>query len=208
MTTQEIFKYTREHPVYWTSDTHWGHKNIIKYCNRPFSNVEEMNCKLVENWNKMVEEDAIIFHLGDFAFGGTTMWKEIRSALRGRIVLIKGNHDFDKWRPEYDSLFDGVYPQLRLNLHGTSIYMNHFPFLCYPGYYNKENPTIQLFGHVHSMPEHYTNGMKSDNPDIQRLSSLLPTQYDVGVDNNNYTPVSWETIQQIITKQIKNHGIQ
>lgn len=56
--------------VFFTSDTHFGHSNIIKYCNRPFKDKDEMNETLISNWNKVVPEDGIVIHCGDFAFAG------------------------------------------------------------------------------------------------------------------------------------------
>jgi calcineurin-like phosphoesterase family protein len=55
--------------VWFTSDSHASHRNIIKYCNRPFKSVEEMNAKLIENWNALIEPGGLTFHLGDFCFG-------------------------------------------------------------------------------------------------------------------------------------------
>ena len=57
--------------VYFTSDTHFQHGNIIKFCNRPYSNVEEMNNAIIENWNSVVGPNDIVFHLGDFAWSGS-----------------------------------------------------------------------------------------------------------------------------------------
>lgn len=59
---------TNEQNIFFTSDTHFWHENIIKFCNRPFSSVEEMNDTIIENWNKVVGENDIVFHLGDFVF--------------------------------------------------------------------------------------------------------------------------------------------
>ena len=63
--------------IFFTSDTHFGHKNILKYCDRPFESVSVMNEALIENWNKVVDENSLIFHLGDFNFGGINFFKEI-----------------------------------------------------------------------------------------------------------------------------------
>lgn len=73
------------------------------------------------------------------------------------------------------------------------IYLNHNPFLCFAGSYTE---TWQLFGHVHTGP--YNNGI-----DESRLHMLFPTQYDVGVDNNNFTPVSYAQVREIILKQVE-----
>ena len=75
-------KFEKNHEkTYNTSDTHFGHANIIRLCNRPFKDVEEMNEKLIENWNKVVPEDGTVFHLGEFAFGG----RELRNSVIPRL---------------------------------------------------------------------------------------------------------------------------
>ena len=80
-------KYPDGSKIFLTSDTHWGHERIIEFCNRPFKDVEEMNYKLIDNWNKKVPVDGLVFHLGDFAWGGYPFWKKIREQLNGRIIL-------------------------------------------------------------------------------------------------------------------------
>lgn len=182
--------------TFFTSDTHFGHANIIKLCNRPFKDVEEMNEKLVENWNRVVPEDGTVFHLGDFAFGGSNVWKSIIPRLNGHINLIIGNHDRKNLRQGYMSYFDMVVPQLQIEIEDNSIYLNHYPFLCYGGSYRG---VWQLFGHVHSGPQ-------ADGLDISRLRVLLPTQYDVGVDNNNFTPISYREVKEKIESQ-KNESL-
>lgn len=81
-----------------TSDMHFGHANIIKYCNRPFSDVDRMNEVLIHNWNQRVKEDDIVYHLGDFCFkggveGGISKPQYWENQLNGKIIHIKGNHD-------------------------------------------------------------------------------------------------------------------
>lgn len=182
--------------TFFTSDTHFGHANIIKLCNRPFKDVEEMNEKLVENWNKVVPENGIVFHLGDFAFGGSALWNNIIPRLNGRIYLILGNHDRKNIRQGYMDKFVDVVPQMQIDIEGRSVYLNHYPFLCYGGSYRDENSVWQLFGHVHSGP--HSGGL-----DCDRLGILFPYQYDVGVDNNNYTPISWQQVKDVINQQIE-----
>ena len=188
--------------VFFTSDTHFGHKNIIKYCNRPFSDVDEMNKALIDNWNKVVSEGDIVFHLGDFAFGGFPLWESIRSRLNGSIYLIRGNHDFKQNlqnKERLERMFEKVVPQMQISIGGQTIILNHYPFLCYHGSY--DNSVWNLHGHVHS-------GLKCSGKDIERLIHRFPGQYDVGVDNNNYYPISWKQILNIINYQIKNSNGQ
>jgi len=79
--------------VFITSDHHFFHKNIIKYCHRPFKTVEEMNEYMIKRWNKIVSDNDLVFYLGDFALTNKTNLKKIRERLKGRIIIILGNHD-------------------------------------------------------------------------------------------------------------------
>lgn len=184
--------------IFFTSDTHFCHKNIINFCNRPFGSVEEMNEKLIENWNKVVTNRDIIYHLGDFCFGGSAEWHTILGRLNGRITLIKGNHDYKNLRAGYDRLFENVTDKMLIKIGNRQIYLNHEPFLCYGGTYrNKQDLVYQFFGHIHSGPR-CTSGK-----DYDRYSSMLfPFQYDVGVDNNEFIPVSFEEIDAIIQSKL------
>ena len=182
-------KYTKEEAehLFFTSDTHFDHKNIIKYCNRPFSSVQEMNQGLINNWNSVINPDDIVFHLGDVSFGGNTNLINYVSQLNGHIILIKGNHDRKLQQSICDKLFDYSCQQLTLNIDGITVFLNHFPFLCFSGTYNTDK-SIQLFGHIHSGP-------LSSGPDIDRFNKYgVYNQYDVGVDNNYYKPISWNEI--------------
>lgn len=185
--------------IWFTSDTHFGHTNIIKFCKRPWETTEEMDEALIERWNSVVKPDDIVFHLGDFAFATNGRWKEIIQRLDGHIYLIVGNHDEIRY-PGHQvfDLFEGVTTQLALKIDNRHIYLNHYPFLCYGGAYRSSGQAvIQLYGHVHSGPH-------CEGKDTDRLSITFPYQYDVGVDNNNYTPVSWEQVKEIIQKQVED----
>ena len=195
---KQLIKFsTKDQNIFFTSDTHFWHTNIIKFCDRPFRSVEEMNDAIIDNWNRVVGENDIVFHLGDFCFCGSDKFKEIIEKLNGHIYLVVGNHDWKTINDWSASKFEGVYQQLSISIDGQKIYLNHYPFLCYAGTYRKNKDAIwQLFGHVHSS---HTNKIGLDN---DRLSMLFPTQYDVGVDNNDYTPVSFEQVKAIIETQI------
>ena len=102
--------------TFFTSDTHFGHAAIIQYCSRPYKSVEEMNQVLIDNWNSKVKKDDIVYHLGDFIFGGSKLWYEIFSKLNGNIVLIMGNHDARNLRKDYDNLLYYRTNQLKINI--------------------------------------------------------------------------------------------
>lgn len=161
-----------------------------------------MDETLIENWNNKVPKDGLVFHLGDFAWGGYNVWKNVREQLNGNIVLIKGNHDDKNLTATAEKeLFDFVTYQLKLEIEGRKIYLNHYPFLCYGGTYRAKNDLIfQAFGHVHLGP------FQNKGRDNKRCEILFPTQYDVGVDNNNFTPISWHELNDKILKQIEEYG--
>lgn len=187
---------TTQVKIWFTSDTHFGHKNILTFCERPFNSVEEMDNAIIERWNSKVGKDDIVFHLGDFAFASNKRWQELIYKLNGKVYLILGNHDVVRWPGTYTmQLFDRVENQMMLKIDNKyNVYLNHFPFLCYDGTYrNPEDCTIQLHGHVHQR-------IGDIGKDAQRLQYRFPYQYDVGVDNNNFYPVSWEEILKIIHK--------
>lgn len=190
--------------VYLTSDHHFNHGNILKFCKRPFNSVEEMNEALIANWNNKIPEDGVVFHLGDFAWGPISQWRPIVERLNGKIILIKGNHDTNqlKSQAQFDELFGYSTMQMLIEVEKRKCYLNHYPFLCYAGTYRPDDQLVySAFGHVHMHP----NDTSADAP---RLKMLFPTQYDVGVDNNNYTPISWYEFDAIIKKQLENNKIQ
>ena len=187
-----------ESGIFFTSDTHFGHSKIIDYCKRPFSSIEEHDKTLIQNWNNVVGQDDTVFHLGDFAYGNSQFISNIIKQLNGNIILIKGNHDLRNMNPTLYNMFSDAVYQARILIDKQTVYLNHFPFLCFEhGDINlyKDNYSIQLFGHVHSGP-------LTSSEDVNRLNILFPTQYDVGVDNNNYTPISWIDVKNKIKQQI------
>lgn len=186
--------------IFFTSDTHFYHENIMKYSNRPFKNADEMNEYIIEQWNNVVPEDGIVYHLGDFGFGTTRNLVKLIKRLNGKINLITGNHDRKQLKDRvYESCFESVSMQRYIYVEGQAIYLNHVPFLCYDGVY-RQRKTWQLFGHVHTTP------MGVDGLDGPRLAMLFPTQYDVGVDNNGFCPISFNKVRDIINKQIENYN--
>lgn len=187
---------TTQTKVFFTSDTHFGHSNIIKYCQRPFNSAEHMDEVLINNWNEVVSPQDIVFHLGDFCFGSDKEWIKILQRLNGTKYLILGNHDLKKIANsnQIKDYFADINMQMRLVVDKQKMLLNHYPFLCFEGGYQN---VWQLFGHVHSSK--HSTGL-----DKERLVHLFPTQYDVGVDNNNYRPVSFAQVSQIITEQQAN----
>lgn len=192
---EKKYQFQSSKNIYFISDPHFGHANIIKYCNRPFNSVEEMNAKLIENWNNRVKPNDIIFILGDIAFGGAGVFEEIVPKLNGQKYLVLGNHDYKNVRERYREWFVDVAPKMFISIDGQPIILNHEPLLCFGGQMN--NRTWHLFGHVH------TSKNSSQGSDYERVKKMCsPSMYDVGADFNNFTPISFEEVRIKIERQI------
>ena len=183
--------------LFFTSDTHFNHANIIRFCSRPFETVEEMNEQLILRWNEVVAPDDTVFHLGDFALGGSAVWTKVLDRLNGKIHLIMGNHDLKNLRQGFMGRFEEVTMQRYIQVGKVSLYLNHHPFLCFEG--GQRDNFWQRFGHVLTCPN-------NTGVDADRLPLLYPTQYDVGVDNNDYRPVSFLEVERRILRQIEKAG--
>lgn len=158
--------------IYFTSDLHFGHKNIINYCNRPFSSVEEMNEKLIENWNSVVKPNDIVYNLGDFSFHSDP--RQFTERLNGEHHLILGNHDRIGQLNRCNFASIKHYNEIKID--GIKIVLFHYPMISWNGSFHG---SWQLYGHCHG-----TNKIILDN------------SMDVGVDCNNYLPISFDEIKE------------
>jgi len=175
--------------IWFTSDTHFWHRNIIKYCNRPVSSVEEMNEFLIQKWNEKIKPDDVVWHLGDFAFCGKDKAIEILERLNGEKNWILGNHDYGlvkKIGPYFDEILDYTLLKIHLNYEADDgeirqyhqpIVLCHFPILSWD---MMRHGSWHLHGHCHGT--------------LPKTSAL---RLDVGVDCHNYSPISVEDIQNI-----------
>jgi len=189
--------------VWFTSDTHYGHKNIIRYAGRPFPSVEVMDKEMVERWNSVVQPGDVVYHLGDFAFCPADEAIVIAQRLNGHKHLIFGNHDkrlrkdsrFIKcWESTQDFLEIRVADETLTDGRdrGTRrITLCHYAMKVWNHSYRG---TWQLFGHSH--------GTLHDDPNSKQL--------DVGVDCWNFIPVSYEQVREKMEKKtfvpVDRHG--
>jgi calcineurin-like phosphoesterase family protein len=164
--------------IYFTSDTHFNHTNIIKYCDRPFEDINEMNKVLIKNWNKRVGKREIIYHLGDFGFGKI---EDILNRLNGQIILIQGSHEKSAFI--HKDRFKEIVPLKEILYQKQAIVLCHYAMRVWPkSHYN----SWHLFGHSHGTLE------------------PIGKSWDVGVDNNNFTPLSFNEIKEIMDKRENN----
>jgi len=184
--------------IYFTSDNHFCHNNIIRYCHRPFSDIESMNSHMIESWNKTVTPEDEVYYLGDFSFKATKRSvRYIMNRLNGKKYFIKGNHDrseylnnllnaklIEWWKYNHDFTYE----------HEGKTY--DFSLSHYPHYPTKEmgseSTQICLFGHVHGIFEHHGTYVHKNGG------------IDVGVDNVGYEPISIVKIINLIENQKKS----
>jgi calcineurin-like phosphoesterase family protein len=132
--------------MFFTADLHLGHKNIIKYCNRPFDNVDDMDRVIIDNINRVVGQRDQLFILGDFAFRGKQP-DEYRSLIKARVVhIILGNHDK---RGRFGS-FSSVENVREISHFGQKVFLSHYPHRSWP---SRQHGSWMLYGHVHGQLE-------------------------------------------------------
>lgn len=181
--------------VFFTSDLHFQHKNVIRFCGRPFENTKDMELKLIENWNSVVSNKDIVFDLGDVLwFDGRHDAKRILNQLNGIHYVILGNHDNKKnFELCYKVIVCETCTQVfiqTLDNKTQEIMLSHFPLLTWP---HIDNNVINLFGHIHSGPNADPNG-------VDQNLTLHQNQMDVGTDAWNYKPISLDFINSILKK--------
>ncbi len=164
--------------IYFTGDTHFGHKNICQLSDRPYKSVEEMDEALINNWNKVVGDDDEVYHLGDISLTGKPRTREILTRLKGKIYLIRGNHE--KAAMACKSRFEWIKSCFQLHMNEHYFVLFHYPIASWNGLHKG---TIHLHGHSHG-------------------SYSVPGKImDVGVDALGYKPISIDAVIEAMNKK-------
>ena len=155
---------------FFTSDQHFGHKNIIKYCNRPFESVTQMDDEIISKWNEAVGDSDTVYVVGDVSFYNIGLSRRIIKKLNGKKILIRGNHDKSA-RSMIEMGFDQVFDKLDYELpDGRKALLYHYPMPdSLIGDYD-----VLIHGHTHAKPASAISGKK----------------FNVCVDAWDFTPVS------------------
>ena len=157
---------------YFTGDQHFGHANIIRFCDRPFATVEEMDAEIIRRHNEVVGPDDTVVHAGDFHFRGGRAAQSYLEELNGQHIFVRGNHD--RW-------MGADAPRiLEMTLEGQRLVICHYAMRVWP---RSHHGSWQLYGHSHG--------------------TLAPVglQWDVGVDNNDFRPVSFARLGEIMAER-------
>ena len=178
--------------IWFTSDTHFCHENIIKYCERPYADASQMDEALISKYNEVVKDNDTVYHLGDFSMDSYTpeikavrepYLIEVFKRLKGKKILIIGNHDHS-YLELYSKLFETMFPyyEIKNDANKSKIILSHYPFESWNG---KNHGWIHLHGHSHGQ------------------ALILKNRYDVGVDSNNFYPISIDDMYLKVKEQNK-----
>lgn len=183
--------------MWFTADLHFGHANILGGNQRPFATLSQMEQALIANINERVGVDDHLYVLGDFAYGGSV--REAR-VLREKIAcknvhLVHGNHDMDYAEGEGAGTFATEQDYLEIApgfANGHKLVLFHYPIMSWNG---KRRGSLMLHGHIHSHGAEYN--------EKNRARGIL--RYDVGVDANDYVPVSRDEILAFFKDELKKY---
>lgn len=174
--------------IWFTSDQHFGHTNIIEYANRPFRTVEEMDREMTERWNSLVKTDDVVYQLGDFTLSGYRGFEHYIEQLNGIIYFIPGGQD-DRWISQYKKMepSDKFYilpPIFLTKVKEVELVLCHYPLLSWE---RSHHGTIHLHGHTHGSIGCMgrSEGMSALPPGERRGNRI-----DVGVECNGFYPVN------------------
>lgn len=167
---------------FFTSDEHYGHVNllILNFCNRPFKDIYEMDQELIRRHNEVVSSGDIVVHAGDFAVKNRLSVNHYINQLKGEHIFLKGSHD--KW------IKGDIQHIWTKKIEEEYVIACHYAMLVWP---KSHYGSWQLYGHSHGRLNLETMGK----------------QYDIGVDNNNFYPVSFQQIKEIMKTKPDNFNL-
>ena len=182
--------------LFFISDTHFNHENVIKYEDRPFANAAEMNEALIRNWNEVVQPDDTVIHCGDFALGtNKDNIVDIVNSLNGKIRLVRGNHDSPAKLEIYKAM-----PHKIISIDNMLV-LDHKAF---PADISKSRKIIVC--HYPIVPKMLEN-MTADNPEIVfvhgHVHSKMPMynpyyhSFNVSCDVTDYAPICWDGMRSL-----------
>jgi len=177
-------------PIFFTSDHHFWHPNIIKYCDRPFASLAGMHATLIAKWNAVVPPHARVYYLGDFGFGGRDDLRTMLARLNfTQMIFVKGNHDRSiTWIDGIDPRVFSFKGPLTVNHNGQTYILTHEPYLGPAG-------SINLHGHIHN--DYMT---EVDGPGYPNGIWKERLRFNVGVDCHGFRPWRLSEIEAEIRK--------
>lgn len=175
--------------MFFTADTHFRHANIIRFCNRPFVDIDEMNEAIIKSWNDTVSKNDTIYHLGDFALGKNGDVRKIIQRLNGKIYLCKGSHEksAEANRDLFVAIKDNYSIKVFVEGKEQHIFLSHYLHKVWP---KSHYSAWHLYGHSHSRMDKYA----------RKEGKLL----DVGVDGHDFKPWSLKEVVEVMNTRPPN----
>ena len=166
--------------IFYVSDTHFGHENVIRFQNRAYNSVEEMNSDFIRRWNKKVKNNDTVYVLGDMFFR-CDYAEKILTELNGEKHLLVGNHD-GSWMTKFDATpyFESINSLITVSVGNVGATLCHYPLVTWP----HMNRTYMIHGHLHDETDFDFWHVLRDNDRI----------LNAGVDINGYEPVTLEEL--------------
>ena len=171
--------------IFYTCDLHFGHKNIIKYDNRPFKDVDEMDHVMIELYNARVQNDDIVYIIGDLCYrsGHSADW--YLRQLKGHKYLIIGNHDDPVLKnPKAMELLEGIEKMMEIHDGDKHICLCHYPMTEWNSYYYG---SWHVYGHIHNCRDETNEIMRKKNHALNAgcmINNYMPVTFDELVKNN------------------------
>lgn len=173
--------------IYYTSDLHLGHNNILKLCSRPFPDINTMDSEIIHNWNTVVQPNDDVYIIGDFSYGASVE-KAISylERLKGKKHLIIGNHDEKNLKDaRFRSMLVSVDSYLEVLDGNRMVCLFHFPIAEWHGYFREKY--YHIYGHVHN---------RNSSPGARFIKGEVKA-FNAGVDVNGFFP---KTLDQLISE--------
>ena len=173
--------------IYYTADLHLNHQAVIRYCNRPFETVEEMNETIVSNWNKTVNKNDDVYIVGDVIFKLKSDMPLYLDRMNGTKHLITGNHDKQTLKKkQFTEQFASIDEYLVIDDQNRKVVLFHYPIIewdgCFRGAYH-------IYGHIHN-----------SNNTANMVMKTIPNAFNAGVDLNDFSP---QTLSQLIERNTR-----
>ena len=163
---------------FYIGDPHLGHEAIIRLCNRPFADVDEMDEAIISNWNSRVTNGDTVFILGDMMFRNKREPSEYLKRLKGHKILVLGNHDASWiWRESATEHLTTHVSMMELIDRNRRVVLCHYPMLTWPYI---RGGSYMVYGHLHGNREH--------DPCLKH--GLNPRMLNSCVEVNGYQPVT------------------
>ena len=136
---------------FYIADTHFGHKNILRFDQRPWLDLTAMQDDMIKLWNDKVRGCDEVYIIGDFCFGRADDWLKLLSRLNGKKYLVKGNHDLRPMPEEVSKMFVEINNYMEVHDGDYQVILSHYPIISYK---HDSNPgVVMLYGHVHTTIE-------------------------------------------------------